>query len=122
MNFTMTMRRGFLALALLSALSSSGCYSYVVRTTAPQTTAPNTSIGVSWIWGIIGTSATAAECTEGLAYSVTYMPWWSFLISGITAGLIVPMQAEWACTGGGSVQPMVVEVPMPSKGQKPAEK
>jgi len=53
--------------------------------------------GVTFLFGLVGTEAVAAECRDGVAYTETWQPWWSVIVTGLTFYLITPWKGEWAC-------------------------
>ena len=92
------MRRCFASFIIVLVLATSGCYRAIVRTGQPAAQQqPVSQIGLSFVYGLVGTTTTAAECTNGLAETNTSMPWWGGLVSGITLGLIMPWEIQYQC-------------------------
>ena len=90
----------FLALALTISM---GCYGAGVRTQLPS--GPRASdTGVSWFWGLTSTN-TNAYCETGLASVKTSIPFWGLIVSGITLGLITPINKRYACVRSAEVAP-----------------
>jgi hypothetical protein len=54
-------------------------------------------LGFSLLWGLTSTKTSAIECRNGLASAGSYLPWWAFLLSGITAGIVTPVMKEYSC-------------------------
>ena len=98
------MRNSSLIAALITALAVSGCNSYHIASAAQAQSAINSRTGATFVFGLIGTEATAIDCKAGLAFVETSEPWWGFIATGITFGLITPWHAEWACVAEGSAK------------------
>lgn len=92
-------RLGVATAAAVIALSLTGCYSYTVRSGAMAAGPPTRETGVTLVHGLVGTSATAPECRNGLAYVETWTPWWAGFVQWLTFGIVSPLKAEWACAG-----------------------
>lgn len=82
---------------LLVAAALTGCYSFHVSGAAQPQGILSSRTGATFVFGLIGTDAVASECQHGLAFVETSEPWWGFVVTGITFGLITPWHAEWAC-------------------------
>ncbi|MDX2014210.1 MAG: hypothetical protein SFW67_28685 [Myxococcaceae bacterium] len=54
-------------------------------------------LGFSLLWGLTSTKTTAVECRNGLSSAGSYLPWWAFLLSGITVGIVTPVMKEYSC-------------------------
>ncbi len=119
-------------LVSIGMLCLSGCYhGYVV---APVRAGPErTELGISWLWGLTSTRTNAVECKYGLAMAGSYYPWWGFLLSGITAGIVNPVEKSYACAeeppptpyppypyGYGQPPPMQPQPPPPGASGYPA--
>lgn len=86
-----------LTVTCLLFIATSGCYSYHIRSGALAAAPPTGQTGVTFVYGLVGTTAVAPECSTGLAYAETWQPWWAFFVTGLTLGLVTPWRAEWAC-------------------------
>jgi hypothetical protein len=83
------------ALALTASMFS-GCFS--ARVTArgtPEFTESQT--GFSLLWGITETKTQAVECEHGMQSVNTYFPWYWWLLTGVTVGIVTPIVKEYTC-------------------------
>lgn len=94
-------------LALVAVLVS-GCYSYTVQTGAQPAGPVQRGRGVVLFWGLRGTDH-HTPCAYGAAWSETYQPWWSPVVSVLTVGIATPWRSEYQCASG---QPAPGVVPM----------
>jgi hypothetical protein len=86
-----------LAALLALTLLCSGCFRTIVRTDEPTTWRPNGGgIGVSFFWGLTPFE-TGSMCRNGIARAESFFPWWSIIISGVTAGLVTPLEVRYWC-------------------------
>jgi hypothetical protein len=85
----------FSAVALICLLSSA-CYTARVATRGtPGQTFDHA--GATLLWGLTTTETEALECERGLQSVETYFPWWGYLVSSITAGIVVPIRKQYTC-------------------------
>jgi len=85
-----------MALVVAVALSASGCFhGHVVSSARGGPT--ERDLGFSLLWGLTETRTVAVECKNGLASAGSYLPWWAFLLSGLTAGIVTPVVKEYSC-------------------------
>jgi hypothetical protein len=78
-------------------LLASGCYRTTIKTSAPRAMRDESEVGASFVYGLTGVTTNASECKYGVAEASVFHPWYSVLVSGITFGLVAPMQAEYTC-------------------------
>jgi len=92
------MRRA-VALVLVSALlvSSLGCFTAGVSSPAARLGDERRSGGVTWFWGLTSTVKYAEECRTGLAEVQTWVPWYAYIVSPLTLGILPPMRQEYIC-------------------------
>jgi hypothetical protein len=85
------------ALALAATLAS-GCFAYGVHSPARPQVVSQTQLGVTFLWGLVGTDVFTSQCPTGLSYVRTYQPWWGFVVTAVTIGIVTPWQGEWSCS------------------------
>ncbi|MGV3625926.1 MAG: hypothetical protein ACO1OB_34270 [Archangium sp.] len=85
-----------------------GCFSSVVRANGPRGERYS-SAGASLFWGITTPTHGAKQCPNGLREVEMWRPWYSYLVSLVTIGIVTPITSEWECMG--SPPPIVVPAP-----------
>jgi hypothetical protein len=88
------MKNKVLLLGLSIALS--GCFHGRVVSGA-RAGPMQSELGLSLFWGLTESKTTPVECKNGLAVAGSYLPWWWWLLSGITVGILTPVTKEYAC-------------------------
>jgi len=107
--------RSLVVLVVLSTLTS-GCY--MARVASHGTPGLSESeTGFSLLWGITSTKTNAMECEYGLQSVSTYFPWYWWLLSGVTVGIVMPIVKDYTCNatppGAIPVQPGAYVAPPP---------
>ena len=92
------MRR--LAPFLIASAVLSGCYNVHVRTTARLGEYEDEETTLHFINGLTPAQIRARECPNGLARVSFKLPWWNFLLSGVTFGVVSAAQTTWVCSEG----------------------
>jgi len=70
--------------AVAGLVFCSGCFRTTIRSSEPRTEQESGgTLGVSLLWGLTGTTV-GAPCNHGIAKAETFMPWWAFLVAGVT--------------------------------------
>ncbi len=73
-----------------------GCY--MSRVVAPgRAGTKHSDTGFSFFWGITKTTHGAVECPYGLQEVTHYWPWYSYILQGITLGIVSPIKREYVC-------------------------
>lgn len=92
------MRRGFgLVLACVLLVSSLGCFTAGVSSPVARLGDERGASGVTWFWGLTSTVKYAEECRTGLAEVKTWVPWYAYIVSPLTLGIVTPMRQEYIC-------------------------
>lgn len=85
------------AAPLLAALLAGGCLSTGVQSPTARQGPRGSEVGVSWFWGLTSTVHYAQECHAGLAEVETHVPWYTYVVSPLTAGIVTPMMVQYTC-------------------------
>ncbi len=100
-----------LALFVVLGLAFQGCFTARVASGAqPGQTERET--GFSLLWGITSTKTAAVECPHGLQAVETYFPWYWWLLSGVTAGIVTPIVKEYTCAAAPAGAPPAAPSPL----------
>jgi hypothetical protein len=92
------MRRLLSVLVILAVtLSLTGCFGAAVTSPAARQGAQAKDLGASWFWGLRTTTSRASECVHGLAEVETFIPFYSWFVGAITAGIVFPIKKEYVC-------------------------
>ncbi|MBL9037304.1 MAG: hypothetical protein JNG84_02205 [Archangium sp.] len=78
------------------ALTTSGCFTARVSARGVPGIQQRET-GVSLLWGLTGTHTRAMECEYGLNSVETFFPWYWWLLSGLTVGIVTPIVKEYTC-------------------------
>ena len=99
------MKQKQLALILVFALASTGCYHAMITTgLTPSTVTIDEKFATGWIYGLVPpkTVETAATCTDGVAMVETELSFVNQLVSFLTFGIYTPMHIKVTCAMAGS--------------------
>lgn len=102
-------------LVLALSMLLQGCFSSVVRASGPSGKTYS-SAGASLFWGITTPTHGATQCQYGLKEVEMWRPWYSYLVAGITLGIVTPITSSWECMGppaAPAAQPAVMPLPPP---------
>ena len=88
--------RRLAALAALAVLHT-GCYMHVVEIRPWRDEPYSSDTQVHLFWGITGVTTPARVCQRGLERATFYMPWWGFIVSPLTLGIVVPTTVDYVC-------------------------
>lgn len=82
---------------LVAGLLMAGCLSTGVQSPTARQGPRGSEVGVTWFWGLTSTVHYAQECHAGLAEVETHVPWYSYFVSPLTAGIVTPMMVRYTC-------------------------
>jgi hypothetical protein len=83
------------------AIFGSACFRTVINTPAAAGPAYGEDVEVSWL--ALSTATTdAKQCTYGIARATAYLPFWGWLVYGVTIGIVAPMRMQYQCAAGAS--------------------
>ncbi len=68
----------------------------------------HSNTGVSLFWGLTSTESDADECPNGLQRVATYHPWYTWLLSTITIGIVTPIVKDYTCMAGVAPQTVII--------------
>ena len=84
--------------ALLFVLAlQSACYMHTVEIRPWRDEPYASDTQVHFFWGITGVTTPARVCQRGLERATFYMPWWGFIVSPLTLGIVVPTTVDYVC-------------------------
>ncbi|WP_257446776.1 hypothetical protein [Archangium lipolyticum] len=92
------MKRLVVSAVLMCSLT--GCYRMSVRSGATPSGPNNQDSGVSLVWGLTSTEASAPECSSGFSRVDVYWPWWGVFVRVVTLGIVAPIRTEYVCAEG----------------------
>lgn len=100
----MFLRRVFAVLSI--AVFASGCFGTSIRSGAARSNVTEEELGFSLFWGLTTSSTAAVECRFGLAETESWLPWYWWLLSSITAGIVTPVKKRYTCAMGPTPPPV----------------
>jgi hypothetical protein len=92
--------RAVFPLLLLALLAPTGCFTAGVSSPAARDGNHKSDTGVVWFWGISDAVKNAEECTGGLAEVKTQFPWYTYIVTPLTLGIIHPVNRQYYCAAG----------------------
>lgn len=95
----MTLQRLLLAPITALLLLSSGCMTAGVSSPVERDGPRRSDHGATFFWGITDAVLYAEECEQGLAEARTQLPWYAYIVSPLTLGIVNPVERQYYCAG-----------------------
>ncbi len=89
-----------IAATVLAAILGAGCYQVHVRTTARLGDYEEEETTMHFVNGLTPATIRASDCPNGVARVSFKLPWWNFLLSSVTFGIVSAAQTTWVCSEG----------------------
>jgi hypothetical protein len=86
-----------LLVVLLALATSTACYTAGVVSPARRGVERQTDHGAVLFWGMWQSKTDASECREGLAEAASWTPWYGYIVSPLTLGIVHPVVKGYTC-------------------------
>lgn len=93
----MTLQRCLLVPITALLLLASGCMTAGVSSPVERDGPRRSDDGAIFFWGITDAVEYAEECEHGLAEVRTQLPWYGYIVSPLTLGIINPIERQYYC-------------------------